>query len=84
MLPKGRSYHGSTDLVVRVPRNSSLETNTTSADQTIKDVRGMQRLVSVSGMIQTELYNDEVQVKNVSGEISVRGHNGKGALRAGL
>ena len=82
VLPKGRSYHGSTDLVVRVPRNSSLETNTTSADQTIKDVRGMQRLVSVSGMIQTELYNDEVQVKNVSGEISVRGHNGKGTLRA--
>jgi DUF4097 and DUF4098 domain-containing protein YvlB len=82
VLQKGRSYHGSSDLVVHVPRNSSLETNTTSADQTIKDVRGMQRLVSVSGMIQTELYNEEVQVRNVSGEISVRGHNGKGALRA--
>jgi DUF4097 and DUF4098 domain-containing protein YvlB len=41
----------------------------------------MQRLQAVSGMIQTELYNEEVQVKNVSGEISVRGHSGKGALR---
>ncbi len=82
VLPKGRSYHGSTDLVVHVPRNSSLETNTVSADQTIKDVRGMQRLVAVSGMIQTELFNDEVEVKNVSGEITVRGHNGKGTLRA--
>ena len=82
VLPKGRSYHGSSDLVVHVPRNSSLETNTVSADQTIKDVRGMQRLQSVSGMIQTELFNDELEVKNVSGEITVRGHNGKGALRA--
>ncbi|HET9447691.1 MAG TPA: DUF4097 family beta strand repeat-containing protein [Steroidobacteraceae bacterium] len=82
VLPKGRSYHGSTDLVVHVPRNSSLETNTVSADQTITDVRGMQRLVAVSGMIQTELYNDEVHVRNVSGEISVRGHSGKGSLRA--
>jgi DUF4097 and DUF4098 domain-containing protein YvlB len=82
VLAKRRTHHGSTDLVVRVPRNSSLETNTTSADQTIKDVRGTQRLLSVSGMIQTELYNDEVEVTNVSGEITVRGHNGKGTLRA--
>ena len=50
---------GSTDLVVHVPRNSSLATNTVSADQTIKDVRGMQRLQSVSGMIRRELCNDE-------------------------
>ncbi len=82
VLPKGRSYHGSTDLVVNVPRNSSVETKTVSADQTIKDVRGMQRLQSVSGMIQTELWNEDIELKNVSGEISVRGHNGKGALRA--
>ena len=82
VLPKGRSYHGSSDLVVRVPRNSSLAINTVSADQTIKDVRGTQRLQAVSGMIQTELCNDELEVKNVSGEIIVRGHNGKGALRA--
>jgi DUF4097 and DUF4098 domain-containing protein YvlB len=82
VLPRGRINHGSTDLVVHVPRNSSLETNTVSADQTIKDVRGAQRLVAVSGMIQTELFNDEVQVRNVSGEIAVRGHGGKGSLRA--
>ena len=40
VLPKGGSYHGSTDLVINVPRNSSVETKTVSADQTIKDVRG--------------------------------------------
>jgi DUF4097 and DUF4098 domain-containing protein YvlB len=82
VLPKGRSYQGSTDLVVHVPRNSSLTTNTVSADQTIKDVRGMQRLQSVSGQIQTELWNEDLELKNVSGEIQVNGHSGKGALRA--
>jgi DUF4097 and DUF4098 domain-containing protein YvlB len=55
---------------------------TVSADQTIKDVRGMQRLQAVSGTIQTELWNEDVEVKNVSGEVNVRGHSGKGTLRA--
>jgi DUF4097 and DUF4098 domain-containing protein YvlB len=83
VLPKGRhTYRGSSDLVVRVPRNSSLSINTVSADQTIKDVRGMQRLQAVSGTIRTELFNEDLELKNVSGEVSVRGHNGKGVLRA--
>ena len=81
VLPKGRTYEGSSDLVVHVPRNSSLVTQTISADQTIKDVRGSQRLQSVSGQIQTEAWNEDLQLKNISGEVSVRGHNGKGALR---
>jgi DUF4097 and DUF4098 domain-containing protein YvlB len=81
VLPRGRTFQGSTDLVVQVPRNSSLATNTVSADQTIKDVRGMQRLQAVSGMIQTELWNEDLELRNVSGDISVRGHNGKGVLR---
>ena len=82
VFPKGRNtYHGSSDLVVRVPRNSSLSINTVSADQVIKEVRGMQRLQAVSGMIQTELFNEDLELKNVSGEVSVRGHNGKGVLR---
>jgi DUF4097 and DUF4098 domain-containing protein YvlB len=82
VLPRGHSYRGSTDLVVQVPRNSSLTMTTVSADQTIKDVRGMQRLQAVSGTIQTELWNEDVEVKNVSGEVNVRGHSGKGTLRA--
>lgn len=82
VLPRGRSYQGSTDLVIQVPRNSSLVINTVSADQTIKDVRGSQRLQAVSGMIQTELWNEDMEVKNVSGDVTVNGHNGKGVLRA--
>jgi DUF4097 and DUF4098 domain-containing protein YvlB len=82
VLPRGHSYRGSTDLIVQVPRNSSLTMTTVSADQTIKEVRGMQRLQAVSGTIQTELWNEDVEVKNVSGEVYVRGHSGKGTLRA--
>jgi len=82
VLPRGHNYQGSTDLVIQVPRNSSLVINTVSADQTIKDVRGTQRLQAVSGTIQTELWNEDMEVKNVSGEVMVKGHNGKGVLRA--
>jgi len=81
VLPKGRTFEGSSDLVAHVPRNSSLVTQTISADQTIKEVRGSQRLQSVSGQIQTEAWNEDVQVKNISGEVNVRGHNGKGTIR---
>ena len=82
VLPRGHSYQGSTDLVIQVPRNSSLVINTVSADQTIKDVRGTQRLQAVSGMIQTDQWNEDIEVKNVSGDVMVKGHNGKGVLRA--
>lgn len=82
VLPKGHSYQGSTDLVVHVPRNSALAITTVSADQTVKDVRGVQRLQAVSGMIQTELWNEDLELKSVSGDVNVRGHNGKGVLRA--
>lgn len=81
VLPKGSSHHGSSDLVVQVPRNSSLTINTVSADQTIRDVHGMQRLQAVSGMIDTEVWDEEIELKNVSGEIMVHGNDGKGVLR---
>ena len=82
VLPKGRgNYEGSSDLLVNVPRGSSVSLNTVSADQIIKDVRGTQRLQAVSGMIQTELYNEDLEIKSVSGDVTVRGNNGKGVLR---
>ena len=82
VLPRMSSGSGSSDLRIKVPQGSGLIVNTVSADQIIKDVRGMQRLQAVSGMIQTELFNEDLELKNVSGEVSVRGHNGKGTLRA--
>ena len=40
ILPRGRSSSGSSDLTVKIPRDSSLRVNTVSADQTISGVRG--------------------------------------------
>jgi DUF4097 and DUF4098 domain-containing protein YvlB len=32
-------------------------------------------------VIQTELYNEDLEVRNVSGDVTVRGNNGKGEVR---
>lgn len=82
VLPKGRSGGGSTDLRVRIPRESSLSISTVNASQTIEDVRGAQRLQAVSGSIITQSWAGDFQAKTVSGEISVQGHGGVGLARA--
>ena len=65
---------GSSDLVVEVPRASTLLVKTVSADQTIADVRGVQRLQAVSGSISTQVWGEEFSIKTISGEITVQGH----------
>ncbi|MGH8176266.1 MAG: DUF4097 family beta strand repeat-containing protein [Steroidobacter sp.] len=81
VLPGGRSSSGSSDLVVRVPRDSAVAVKTVSADQTVQSVRGAQRLQSVSGNIMTENWDGEFEAKTVSGEIEVLGHGGDGPMR---
>lgn len=81
VLPKRRESHAGSDMIVHVPRGSSLSINTVSADQTVKEVRGAQRLQAVSGNIQTEVWEEEFEIKTVSGEIAVRGHGGGGLAR---
>lgn len=75
-----RSHSGSTDLIVHVPRDSSLFVNTVSAEQVISDVHGALQLQAVSGSIATDSWSD-IEVKTVSGEVEVRGHGGEGAAR---
>jgi DUF4097 and DUF4098 domain-containing protein YvlB len=66
---------GSADLVVHVPRDSTLlSVKTVSASQRIEGVRGEQRLQSVSGRVETEVFNEDFEGKTVSGEIVVNGH----------
>lgn len=74
VLPGGFGSSGSSDLIVRIPRESALTLNTVSADQTIADVRGAQRLQAVSGVISTQMWADELAVKTISGDVIVSAH----------
>lgn len=73
VLP-GRSSAASSDLVVHVPRESALSVNTVSADQTINEVHGAQRLQAVSGSINTQAWAAEIGVKTISGDVNIVAH----------
>lgn len=72
-----RSMHGddedSTDIVVKVPRNSSLKFKGVSTDLVIQDIVGASNLGSVSGDIQANKLGQEVHISTVSGEIQLKG-----------
>jgi DUF4097 and DUF4098 domain-containing protein YvlB len=82
VLPRMSGGSGSSDLVVKVPRDSGLIINTVSAEQRITGVRGLQRLQAVSGNIDTEFGPGDIELKTVSGNIQARGRDGKGMVRA--
>lgn len=82
VLPRMSGSSGSSDLIVRIPRDSSLNVNTVSAEQRIDGVRGAQRLQAVSGSIETEFGPGDLEAKTVSGDILARGLDGKGSVRA--
>lgn len=82
VLPKMSGSSGSSDLIVKIPRDSSLNVNTVSADQSISGIRGTQRLQAVSGGIETEFGPGDLEAKTVSGDILARGTDGKGSVRA--
>lgn len=82
VLPSMSGSSGASDLIVKIPRDSSLNVNTVSADQTIAGVRGSQRLQAVSGDVETEFGPGDLEAKTVSGRIVARGLDGKGSVRA--
>ncbi|MDZ7645370.1 MAG: DUF4097 family beta strand repeat-containing protein [Woeseiaceae bacterium] len=71
--PRNRGRGIASDLTVRVPENSSLNVSGVSADITVDDVQGAQRLHSVSGDIETEAYATDVDAETVSGDITILG-----------
>lgn len=81
VLPKMSGGSGSSDLIIKVPRDSGLIVNTVSAEQRITGVRGAQRLQAVSGNIETQFGPGDMELKTVSGDIMARG-DGKGLVRA--
>lgn len=72
----GSPTHANADLVVSVPRDCTLAVSTISADQAINEVRGAQRLSSVSGSIASQVWSEELQVRTISGDIGIRGNKG--------
>lgn len=72
VLPKSGG-RGAAELMVQVPRASSLVVRTVSADQRIENVRGAQRLQAVSGSIASELWESDLEARTVSGTLTVRG-----------
>jgi DUF4097 and DUF4098 domain-containing protein YvlB len=72
IYPKnGRS--DSSYLEVRVPRESSLDIRAVSASVEVAEVRGRQRLNSVSGDITAQLFGSDLEAETVSGALDIRG-----------
>lgn len=63
----------STDLVIKVPENSSLEVHTVGADIEVDNVMGEQSLESVSGDIVTSVHAEDIEAETVSGDVEVQG-----------
>jgi len=81
-VPRHHSGGISSDLHVNVPKASSLQVNTVSADIDVSDVEGEQHLESVSGDIETEAHAADIELGSVSGDIEVQGD--KKAIRTRL
>jgi DUF4097 and DUF4098 domain-containing protein YvlB len=72
IYPKnGRS--NSSYLEVQVPRESSLDIRAVSASIEVADVRGRQRLNSVSGDITAQLFGSDLEAETVSGTLDIEG-----------
>jgi DUF4097 and DUF4098 domain-containing protein YvlB len=83
VIVKVRRDHGrsiSSDLVVRVPEDSSVKVGTVSADIEVSDLQGAQALHSVSGDIDSEAYASDVEIESVSGDIELQGDGKTAAI----
>lgn len=72
---RNRDFGDDTDLIISIPRASSLDVETVSADVAVARVEGEQALRSVSGDIVTDSVAAETRVRSVSGDIRVTGRD---------
>jgi len=63
----------SSELIIKVPLDSSLDVSTVSADIDIEGVHGEQELTSVSGDINTKAFANDVRAETVSGDVDIEG-----------
>ena len=79
----GRGGRGiESDLRISVPKNSSLDIGTVSADIDVSDVAGEQSLSSVSGDIETDYTGEDLSAQSVSGDVEVSGNGVAGDVVA--
>jgi len=79
-----RARPGSNDrglrLAVRVPAGSSLDLSTVSADVKVRGVIGAQWLHTVSGSLDAALAPADMEVKTISGDLTLSGEHSGGRL----
>jgi DUF4097 and DUF4098 domain-containing protein YvlB len=72
-VPKHHGRGIDSDLHINVPQESSIDVGAVSADIDVTDVRGEQRLHTVSGDVDTEAAGSDVTAASVSGDVEIRG-----------
>lgn len=73
-------HHGRnerTELNINLPRDASLEVSTVSADIDVRELRGPQRLESVSGGIDTTVFDQQLDLRTISGNAVITGAAGR-------
>lgn len=72
-VPRNHGRDIESDIVVSVPKKSSLEVSGVSADIEVDGVLGDQELATVSGDVVTKASAADVEAASVSGDVEVRG-----------
>ncbi len=77
--PDSKRYRDDEDdaiLTLKVPKGARLIVDTVSADIRVAGVQGEQRLESVSGLVETQSFDQPVTLESVSGDIKLTGNGG--------
>ncbi len=79
-VPKRSNHSIRTNLNIDVPRGSSIDVGTVSANIEVSDVHGEQSLHSVSGDVDTSINGADVKAETVSGDVDIEGRNSDGEV----
>lgn len=82
--PKSGKNHGHDEVIldIKVPAGAAIDVNTVSANIDVRGVRGVQQLEAVSGDVTTTAYDEEIDVRTISGDAVVNGTGGNGRVDA--
>ncbi len=81
-LPRSGGRGTDADLHIKVPKNSSVNVGTVSADIDVVEVTGDLSLHSVSGNVTTEYTGADTKAESVSGDVEVAGDGADGEVIA--